>query len=462
MLEGWRGPPLGNSSPPEYPPSASLLKPQDTTHRDGVQWKWGRASTTARQSRISLLFAAFSAISAMIFLVYMCSLLVRKIIKRAAFARRLDSIWRNRKCRVSDPSSTDSPGGTSLDDQQDIGLNIQPPLVPMLADELTADASSVEVTAGATAPLLPAETAEQVAANGGEEGPNWGGEEALGEGHWRGLLILEVPLHDGPLQPASPLDPGLHAFIDAVLLGSEAPLAESALLPADEPHNSDLPNRSAGSWPATSAAASGLDGSPPPSNVHQNLSARRPVPIILRRGRKRRIGDEQGSSPGPSTPQNISDGSAKAALGASVPGGRAPSNTVDEGPSMPPTTAKRPRGRRKQRFNVRQEPDPDPLSPQIMPHDSGRMSWIASAGTPAGGVSFQQHDPTAVPSSLDDPNAVPQLLLPARIMDTGGELRADIEGFLPNSEVLNEELAEVPSVNPSAAPHSSSPGDTSA
>ena len=80
---GWRILPFGKSSPPEYPPSASLLKPQDTTHRDGVQRKWGRASTTARQPRISMLSASFSAISATIFLVYMCNLFVRKTIKTA-------------------------------------------------------------------------------------------------------------------------------------------------------------------------------------------------------------------------------------------------------------------------------------------------------------------------------------------------------------------------------------------
>ena len=46
--------------------------------------------------------------------------------------------------------------------------------------------------------------------------------------------------------------------------------------------------------------------------------------------------------------------------------------------------------------------------------------------------------------------------------ETGGVLLPDDERLLPNSEVLNQELAEVPSVDPPAAPHSSSPGDTSA
>ncbi|CDI77876.1 hypothetical protein EAH_00066390 [Eimeria acervulina] len=454
-------------------------------------------------------------------------------IKTASFARRLDSIWGDGKCRVSDPSITDSHDDTSLDNQQDSeGPGIQLLLGPTPADELTADivhadfAPSVEVTAGASAPLFLAETAEQVTADGEEAGPNGRGEDASDEGHWVGLLILEVPLDDGPLQPASPLDPGLLAFIDAVLLGSEVPLAESALPPADEPQNSELLNRSAGSWTATSAAASGLDGrassstvqeelaepswvprtsrrnrrqktidnqkpsprpstpqnvpsgsaadaaggsgldgSRPSSNVRENPSKRRPVPIILRRGRKRRIGDEQEPSPDPSTPQNISDGSAEVALGASGPGGRAPSNTVDEGPSVPSPTAKRPRGRRKQRFSVRQEPDPGPPTPQIMPRDSfaNRVSWIASAGTRAGGgVSFQQYDPTAVISSSDDPSTVPQLLLPARIMETAAVLLPENGGFFPNAEVLNQVLWEVPSVDPSASPHSSSPGDTSA
>ena len=110
---GWRGPPHRDFSHPEYPPPASLLEPQDTTHRDAVQREWARRSTTPSQLRIPLLFALFSAVSAMIFLVYLCSWFMKTIIKRTSFARRLAASWGPEKCEESDSSSRESCAGTS-------------------------------------------------------------------------------------------------------------------------------------------------------------------------------------------------------------------------------------------------------------------------------------------------------------------------------------------------------------
>ncbi|CDI82332.1 hypothetical protein EAH_00065980 [Eimeria acervulina] len=366
----------------------------------------------------------------------------------------------------------------------------------MPVHELTSDiqhASSLEAAAGASAAVFQAENAEQVKTDLKKAPLKRRSEELFDEEGWGKLLILEVPLDDGTLQPASPLDPALDALIDTLLIGSEDPFAESAWLSVGAHDIFEIIDLSVGSRPATSAAASGLDGRAPSSNMHErppkpprapgiprrsrrprtndikkpspgastpqnvpsgsaadaaagtsgldgrassssvherppkppqapgiprrsrrpgtdgkqkpspgastpqnvpsgsaadaagdsgldgsrpssnvreNPSKRRPVPIILRRGRMQRIGDEQEPSPGPSTPQNISDGSAEVALGASCLDGRAPSRTVHGAPSMPsPATGTR-RRERKQTFNVKQEPPPSPPTPPVMPGDS--------------------------------------------------------------------------------------------
>ncbi|CDI81375.1 hypothetical protein EAH_00060600, partial [Eimeria acervulina] len=200
---------------------------------------------------------------------------MRKRITRFSLPRRLASRWGGETCELFDPSSTESRAdtfstATGTPNLQDAGIQLFPGLTPV--NELEAeiqDAFSVEVTAGAAARLFRAETGEQVTPHGKQASRKRRSEDAFGEEDWGKLLILEVPLDDGQLQPASPLDPELDALIDAVLHGSENPLDEPALSPADEPQISELLDLAVGSWPTTLAAASGLDGRAPSSNVDE-------------------------------------------------------------------------------------------------------------------------------------------------------------------------------------------------
>ena len=309
---GWRDPPFGYSSPPDSPLPASLLKPQDTTHRDGVPRKWPRPSTTARQSRIPLLLVSLFAVSAMIFLVYLCSLLMRKRITRPSFARRLAVSWGREKCEESGSSSSESSASASSEQQQglqDAGVQLFAGLTPV--DELLADteyASVVDVTAGAAVQAFLRATAERVTKDGMSADLKRGGQDPFNEGDWAKKLILEMPLQEGPLQPAPPLDPDLDAFIDAVLLGSEDPLAESTWLPEYEPQNSEPLDLSVGSRPSTSRGAAGLAQAW--GTMYDQLSVSSHGPDDLRENQNERSRKTQQPTAGPSAPQNIPRGSA--------------------------------------------------------------------------------------------------------------------------------------------------------
>ena len=265
-----------------------------------------------------MLFVSFSAVSAMIFLVYLCSWLLRKRMTLPYFGRRLAASWAPEKCEESDSSSAESRAHTSSEETQNLqnaDVQLFPGLTPV--DELIADAQyapSVEATAGAAAQFFLGATTEQVKADGMHAPLKRRGEEVFirGDGEWAKKLILEVPLDEGPLQPAPPLDPELDAFIDAVLLGNEDPLGESTWLRADETETSEPLDVSAGSRPSTSAGASDLaqTGSIAWGAVHGQLSMPSHAAGDLWENHKEGSGQKQQLAAGPLPPQNILHGSA--------------------------------------------------------------------------------------------------------------------------------------------------------
>ena len=408
------------SSPPEYPPSASLLKRQDTTHRDGVQREWGRPSTAASQSRIPLLFASLFAVSAMIFLVYLCSLLMKKRITRPSSARRLAASWGREKCDEFGSSNTEFRASASSEEQQglqDASVQLFPGLTPV--EELIADTEytpSLEVTAGASALVFPAETTGQVTTDGEQASLKRRLDESFGEEDWGKMLILDMPHGEGPLQPAPPLDPEFDAFIDTVLFGGEDPFAELGWLPSDEPQNTEPLGLSLGSWPTASSAA-GQDGSALLSTAHEGPLVSSRVAGPPRKEHNERIIVRQVPDPGPSGPPNLPRGSAaEVAAGTSGLDGRAPAHTMHEGPSTSPLVPIILRRGPTQGTSDKQEPHPGPSTPQNIPRGqaAARLPRIAPAATPVGGaVLLQQHHSIILLSSPTATAAVPQMPLPA-------------------------------------------------
>ena len=227
---GWRDLPFGNSSPPEYPPFAPLLKSQDTTHRDGVQRKWGRPTLAARQLSIPFLFASLTVVSAaVVFLVYMCSWFMRKRITRFSLPRRLASRWGGETCELFDPSSTESRAdtfstATGTPNLQDAGIQLFPGLTPV--NELEAeiqDAFSVEVTAGAAAQVFLGTTTEQVTTDGMHAGLKRKGEEVfIGGAETPNLQDAGIQLFPG-LTPVDKLEAEIQdAFSVEVTAGAAA------------------------------------------------------------------------------------------------------------------------------------------------------------------------------------------------------------------------------------------------
>ena len=172
-----------------------------------------------------------------------------------------------------------------------------------------------------------------------------------------------------------------------------------------------------GSAAEVAAGTSDLDGRAASSTVHEGLLKPSPVPGTPRREHKQRIIVRQVPGLGPSSPPNLPCGSA-ADVAAETSGldGSPPSRTVHEGPSTSPRVPIILRRGPTQGTSDKQEPHPDPSTPQNIPRGqaAARFRRIAPAATPVGGaVLFQQHHSIILLSSPTGPAAVPQVPLPA-------------------------------------------------
>ncbi|CDJ30455.1 LOW QUALITY PROTEIN: uncharacterized protein EMH_0058300 [Eimeria mitis] len=257
-----RGTPFPSYNSSEHGISAILKGQSAINYKDELQYR-PRPSTASSTRRLRQLLASVAAVSAVVFITYVCSVSIGKGIAAVPFGRKLADRRGGEECDVSQASQrTGSSAETSSEGQQ-----------AMIAHIEALQAQGLETVVEET-PLQPPPPPLDPGLDSLIDSVLFGINDPSSEDIWLADELQLHPTADSPfgsmpsrsvsesaaidfkqVPPLPPLDPGLDSLIDSVLAGAAATVSKDLWL-TDEPQQRPSVDYSVGLRPAVLGGAS--------------------------------------------------------------------------------------------------------------------------------------------------------------------------------------------------------------